>query len=588
LFHPVSPDYSSTMAKVGDRVGSYVITGVIGRGAMATVYRAHDERLNRDVALKLLDPAYAQDFIYRARFEREYRVTAMLKNDHIVPIYDGGSWDDQLYIAMMLVDGPNLAEIMKQDGPLELARVVSIVAQLADALDDAHGQRLIHRDVKPANVLVIRHGPDAPEHVYLADFGLTLGMEGTHLTRTGGFMGTLAYTAPEQLNSAPIDGRADEYALAATTFQMLTTEMPFQRDNEMALINAQLFDPPPKVTDLRPDLPPRLNAVVARGMAKKPEDRYPTVGAFAKALASASPRVALVPAAMVAGGVPQGGNRAGTVAVILGLIGAVVLGALITYAAISFVSPALAPSPDSSPTGSGAPPSNLVAVASPTFAAPSAPVTPVASAGSSPGPSAGPDKSPRATPKAPPPTIPTPPPTTPPSTPTPSAPPTPTPTPPTDLPLVAEGTWSVDNSPSGLSGSPYVVVGEHRRRYVLASRCESETSCRLFVNTFDAESGNRLGTIVFKWNGSSYDYRGSASWYRSDGGAKCQTSSGDLVDDAYNTHEEVHVAPAQPGGGTAATQMSGTKTISGTPTAAGSAAGCAPFEMTYTVAMNAT
>ena len=119
------------MPAVGDKVGNYTITGVIGRGAMASVYRAHDERLNRDVALKILDPGYSLDFIFRARFEREYGVTAQLRNDHNIPVFDAGAWEDQLYIAMMLVDGPNLGEVMKTDGPLELARVVAIVSQVS-------------------------------------------------------------------------------------------------------------------------------------------------------------------------------------------------------------------------------------------------------------------------------------------------------------------------------------------------------------------------------------------------------------------------------------------------------------------------
>ena len=321
------------MATIGDRIGSYVITGIIGRGAMANVYRAHDERLNRDVALKLLDPGYALDFIFRARFEREFRVTAQLANDHIVPVYDGGAWNDQLYIAMALIDGPNLAEVMKAEGPLDVTRVASIVTQVADALDEAHRHRVIHRDVKPANVLLVRHGQSETEHAYLADFGLTLGMEGTHLTRTGGFMGTLAYSAPEQLNSAPIDGRADEYALAATTFQMLTGELPFKRDNEVALINAHLFDPPPKVTDFKPDLPPRLDAVIARGMAKKPEDRYPTAGDFAKALAAAAAAWARSPAMAVASS--QRPNRVAPIAVLFGLLAAAVLGAAVAFAVLS-------------------------------------------------------------------------------------------------------------------------------------------------------------------------------------------------------------------------------------------------------------
>ncbi len=577
------------MAAVGDSVGHYTITGVIGRGAMATVYRAHDDRLNRDVALKLLDPGYSIDFIYRARFEREYRITALLKNDHIVPIYDGGAWGDQLYIAMMLVDGPNLAEVMKSEGPLELARVVSIVTQLADALDEAHSQRVIHRDVKPANVLMASHGQNGTDHVYLADFGLTLGMEGTHLTRTGGFMGTLAYTAPEQLNSAPIDGRADEYALAATTFQMLTDEMPYRRDNEMALVNAQLFDPPPLATDLRPDLPSRVGQVVARGMAKRPEDRYRSAGEFAKALAAAGAHyvagaapaplaVSATAPTVVSGPRPR---RVAPAAMVVGLIAAAGLGALVAFAAVSFLaappsatqSPAL-PTVPAVAVSSPAPAATATATAEPTPSIllptdnPSS--TPSSSQTRTPRPTARPTPSPTSTPTL-----------------TPTPPPTATPTPPPDLPLVADGNWSVGNSPSGVSGDPFVAVGEHHRRYAITSHCASEADCRLAVNTFDSDTGNRLGSIIFKWNGSVYTYSGAAQWYSRIGGSTCQTSSGDLVSGAYTTREQVHISPSQTASGLVV-GMSGTKTISGSPTAAGGAAGCAPFAMTFDVSMSVT
>src|SRR3954452_17246063 len=194
------------MTAVGDLIGGYRVTGVIGRGAMSTVYSAHDERLNREVALKLLSAEYGLDFIFRARFEREYRLTALLNHPNIVPVFDAGEWHDQLYIVQQLVDGPNLATVIQHESPLTLARTVAIVGQVADALDEAHQHRVVHRDVKPANILLDEPGDNGTERVYLADFGLTLGMEGTHLTHTGSFMGTLSYAAPEQLGSGPIDG----------------------------------------------------------------------------------------------------------------------------------------------------------------------------------------------------------------------------------------------------------------------------------------------------------------------------------------------------------------------------------------------
>src|SRR3954447_8013954 len=278
------------MTAVGDLVGSYRVTGIVGRGAMSTVYRAHDERLNRYVALKLLAPEYGLDFIFRARFEREYRLTALLNHPNIVPVYDAGEWHDQLYIVQKLIEGPNLQEVIQHESPLSLARTVASVSQVADALDEAHGHRVVHRDVKPANILLDEPSSNGAEHVYLADFGLTLGMEGTHLTRTGSFMGTLAYAAPEQLGSGPIDGRADQYARAPTTFQMLTGQPPFRRDNEFALINAHLFDRPPAMSALRPDLPHRVGDVIGKALSKKPEDRYATTGDFADALVHAAGR----------------------------------------------------------------------------------------------------------------------------------------------------------------------------------------------------------------------------------------------------------------------------------------------------------
>ena len=415
------------MPAVGDKVGSYVITGIIGRGAMASVYRAHDERLNRDVALKILDPGYSLDFIFRARFEREYGVTAQLHNDHNIPVYDAGAWNDQLYIAMMLVDGPNLGEVMKTDGPLELARVVAIVSQVAEALDEAHSHRVVHRDVKPANILLTHHGSNGTEHAYLADFGLTLGMEGTHLTRTGGFMGTLAYSAPEQLNSAPVDGRIDEYALAATTYHMLVGKPPFERDNEVALINAHLFDPPPNASAIRADLPPKVGDVIARGMSKLPEERYRSAGDFAAALKAAS---ATVLAAAAAADERRRVGRLGWAAIVAVLL---VIAALGGAAAFSLLPE---PGEPTSPPGSVSPTPSLVARRATPRASPLFPTAlPSASPGPStvvPSPTLGPDRTAR--PTDPGSATPTPTPGTPSPAPTPTPLATPSPTPTTGRP----------------------------------------------------------------------------------------------------------------------------------------------------------
>ncbi len=553
------------MPAVGDKVGNYTITGVIGRGAMASVYRAHDERLNRNVALKILDPGYSLDFIFRAQFEREYGVTAQLRNDHNIPVFDAGAWEDQLYIAMMIVDGPNLGEVMKSDGPLELGRVVTIVSQVSEALDEAHSHRVVHRDVKPANILLTRHGTNGTEHAYLADFGLTLGMEGTHLTRTGGFMGTLAYSAPEQLNAAPVDGRIDEYALAATAYHMLVGEPPFVRDNEVALINAHLFDPPPNASAIRSDLPPKVGEVIARGMSKEPENRYRTVGEFARALRSAS---APVLAAAAAADERRRVGRLGWAAIVAVLL---VIAALGGAAAISLLP---GPSQPTSSPGSGAPSPTLIAggeaTASPAFPT-AVPSTTPGPSSVAPSPTSGSDRTPRPTNS---------PPTNPPATSTPA----PTLPPAGDLPLVAEGDWSVANSPSGTSGDPYSLVGAHSRRYRITPNCVSEDDCRLAVVTFDGESGDRLGSISFRWTDEWYVYRGPARWYSRAGGSTCETSGGELIDNAFTTQEVVHIRP--PTLGDPDSSMTGTKSISGTPTAAGEAAGCEPFEMAYNVEMH--
>jgi serine/threonine protein kinase len=564
------------MPKVGEKVGNYEITGLIGRGAMATVYRAHDERLDRDVALKLLDPGYALDFIFRARFEREYRVTAQLHNDHIVPVYDAGQWDDQLYIAMMLVDGPNVAEVIKAEGPLDLARVVSIVGQVAEALDEAHNHRVVHRDGKPANILLARYGSEGTEHAYLADFGLTLGMEGTHLTRTGGFMGTLAYASPEQLNSGAIDGRADQYSLAATAYHMLVGAPPYKRDNEMALINAHLFDPVPRADLARKGLPAAVGSVIARGMAKLPERRYPTTGAFAAALAEGS-GLSLASGAW--------GRRwrdlrgmARRLAPVAALVLLFVVAAAGGAAALAMLVNSLnGVSASPSPVAADPSDSGLVAVVSPSAFASFASLTPPPSSIASPtlSPTTSPPPSPTRTPRrSRPPT----------AEPTPTRAPPPT-SPPSNLPLVAEGTWSIVNSPTGVSGDPYVVVGQHSRRYVIDSRCTTEDDCRLAADTFDANGGEQLGRITFRWNGNAYVYSGPARWYSRMSGSSCETSAGEIVEGAYATHEQVTVAPRETAGG-ASSEMTGTKTVSGTPTAAGSAAGCAPYSMSFHVAMS--
>ena len=274
--------------KVGDQLGQYTLTALIARGGMSTVYRAHDERLDRDVALKLLSAELSEDAAFRARFEREWRIAAGLRHPNIVPVFDAGEWEDQLFIGMQLIEGPDLATVIGAAGPLAPARAVSIVTQLAAALDAAHAQGIVHRDVKPGNVLLLEGRGGAADHVYLADFGLTRRTSSmSRMTRTGSFLGTLGYIAPEQLKGLPVDARTDEYSLACVAYEMLTSAPPFPRDSEVAMITAHLQDPPPAVSLQRGDLPLAVDGVIAKGMAKEPDQRYPSCGDFARAFAAA-------------------------------------------------------------------------------------------------------------------------------------------------------------------------------------------------------------------------------------------------------------------------------------------------------------
>jgi serine/threonine-protein kinase len=255
---------------------------------MAVVFRAQDERLGRLVALKILAPALAADEAFRQRFIRESRAAAAVDDPHIVPVFDAGEAAEAsglLFIAMRYVPGGDVRNVMRHEGPLAPARAASIISQVASALDAAHRAGLVHRDVKPGNMLVDSQ-PGRPDHVYLADFGLSKGTLSTSvgLTGAGQFLGTVDYISPEQIEGKPVDGRADEYALACAAFEMLTGAPPFRREEAMAVMYAQLSEPPPLVTSFRPDLPPEANQVLARAMAKAPADRYASCREFADAL----------------------------------------------------------------------------------------------------------------------------------------------------------------------------------------------------------------------------------------------------------------------------------------------------------------
>jgi serine/threonine-protein kinase len=287
----VAEDFPAGLADSGSppQVGSYQMVEEIGRGGMAIVYRARDVRLGRWVALKVLAEDLARDEGFRRRFIRESRAAAAVDHPNIIPIFDAGEAGGVLFIAMRYVGGQDVHSLLNRAGPLPAARATGIVTQVASALDAAHASGLVHRDVKPANMLLGGLAEDGSEdHVYLSDFGISKTSQATtNLTLTGQVLGTLNYLAPEQIEGRTVDGRADAYSLACAAFEMLSGAPPFRRDQSLAVMWAQLSAPPPPLTGARPDLPAAVDQVIFRGLAKDPEDRYPSCRAFAAALQEA-------------------------------------------------------------------------------------------------------------------------------------------------------------------------------------------------------------------------------------------------------------------------------------------------------------
>src|SRR5947209_6226312 len=240
---------------IGTDFLGYRIEALIGRGGMGVVYRAYDLRLKRTVALKLVAPSLARDERFRERFARETELVMSLEHPNVVPIYDAGDVDGRLYFAMRLVDGANLASLLQAEGALSPARAVAICAQVASAIDAAHAHGLVHRDVKPSNVLL-----DSSEHVYLADFGLTRRL-GDQAGDPGEVrsIGTPAYLAPEQLEGPSLDGRADVYSLGCLLYECLTGERVFPRGSRLAEAWAHLEEEPPRASTRRRDLSPALD-----------------------------------------------------------------------------------------------------------------------------------------------------------------------------------------------------------------------------------------------------------------------------------------------------------------------------------------
>jgi serine/threonine-protein kinase len=264
------------MPLVGEEFAGYRLVSVLGRGGMSIVFRAENPRLGNVIALKVLDPSLATDDIFRTRFLEESRIAASMNHPNVIPIHDMGSSNGLLYIAMRCVTGTDLRQMLKKRGRLQPDTSVFLLEQAARALDAAHRRGLVHRDVKPGNLLVERgnEGSD-PDHVYLADFGITKHLGGrTGLTSSGQFLGTIDYVAPEQIRGISVLGLADQYSLGCVLYECLTGRVPFEKDLDAAIIWAHVEEAPTMPTVLRPDLPPAIDDVFARVLAKRPGDRY--------------------------------------------------------------------------------------------------------------------------------------------------------------------------------------------------------------------------------------------------------------------------------------------------------------------------
>jgi serine/threonine protein kinase len=278
--------------------GRYRLWGLLGRGGMGEVYRAYDTGRDRIVALKLLPPQLAGDADFIARFRRESRLAARLRDPHVVPIHDFGEVDGRLFIDMRLVEGTDLAALLAERHRMEPGRAVHLVSQVAAALDAAHRDGLVHRDVKPSNVLVTEE-----DHVYLTDFGIAHSTDATALTGTGTALGTIQYMAPERFLHGRGDRRMDVYSLGCLLYEVLTGRRPFEGDEVPAQMYAHVHLPPPRPSALVPGLPPALDDVVVRAMAKDPAERFDTAGALA-----AAARVALGGAPVPGGPLPHLAN----------------------------------------------------------------------------------------------------------------------------------------------------------------------------------------------------------------------------------------------------------------------------------------
>jgi ABC-type oligopeptide transport system substrate-binding subunit/tRNA A-37 threonylcarbamoyl transferase component Bud32 len=270
----------------GTVLAGFRVQALVGEGAMGAVYVAEDLAAGRRVALKLLAPELARDERFRQRFLRESSIAAGLEHPNVVPIVTSGEEDGVLYLVMAYIEGADLRELLRREGRLEPKRALAIVRQVADALDKAHASGLVHRDVKPGNILVT--AAQDGERAYVCDFGLARHVSSvSSLTGERGFVGTIDYVPPEQIEGGQIDGRTDVYSLGCVLYECLAGVRPFDRESELSVVFAHLNEPPPRLSDVRPDLPEAFDGVFATALAKSPNERYATCGELAKAAAAA-------------------------------------------------------------------------------------------------------------------------------------------------------------------------------------------------------------------------------------------------------------------------------------------------------------
>jgi serine/threonine-protein kinase len=280
------------------KIAGYRLDRYLGQGSRAAVYLAQDELLHRQVALKVLAPELARDAAFRTRMIRESRAAAAVDHPHIIPVYEADEASGTLYVAMRYVQGGDARSLLGRLGPLPFGYAWHLIAQIASALDAAHAHGLIHRDVRPANILLDasdtsgagtppRAGDHDLDYAYLADFGMSEALSPGQIIATGQFAGTLDYVAPEQIEGRALDGRADLYSLACAGFELLCGTPPFGQDQGLTLMYAQLYAPPPRATAARADLPAAVDLVLATALAKNPADRYLSCGRFAEELRAA-------------------------------------------------------------------------------------------------------------------------------------------------------------------------------------------------------------------------------------------------------------------------------------------------------------